>query len=120
MENNKIICDTNSICIGEIFQADLKNFLEVICVHNSTCLEFLLCPLISAVSYTLQQSQITALRTMKESMSLYTALVAQPSTGKSPAMKMVRRSILEIESHNNVTPDDSKLVNGNPFDIFQI
>jgi len=112
MDNNRIIGMTNSIVIGDIFQDELKNFLDTICMHNSTCLEFLLCPLITAVSYTLQQSQINALRTMKESMSLYTALVAQPSTGKSPAMKLVKRSILEIEKHNNVTPDESKLVNG--------
>ena len=113
MDYNRIIKLNNSVVLEKIFDDGLENFLDLIALHNSSCLEFLLSPLITAVSYSLQQSQINAVRTMEESMSIFTVLVAQPSTGKSPAMNLVRKSILEIERHNGVRHEDSKLVNGN-------
>ncbi len=45
-------------------------------------------------------------------MSIYTALIAEPGTGKSPAMKLVRQALLEIENHYKIESENSKLVNG--------
>jgi hypothetical protein len=72
----------------------------------------LLCPLLSGVSFSLQLTKVKAIRTLCESMSIYSALIAEPGTGKSPAMKLVRQALLEIEKHYQITSDDSKLVNG--------
>ena len=81
-------------------------------LHNSSCLEFLLCPMLSSVSYCLQLTKIKAIRTLEESMSIYSALIAEPGTGKSPAMRLVRKALIDIEQHLNIGNENSKLVNG--------
>ena len=45
-------------------------------------------------------------------MSIYSALIAEPGTGKSQAMKLVRKSVLDIEDFLKIEPENSKLVNG--------
>ena len=84
----------------------------IISLHHSSCVEFLLCPLISSVSYSLQLTKVKAIRTLQESISVYTALIAEPGTGKSPAMTLVRDCMQEIEKYYQVTDENSKLVNG--------
>ena len=71
-----------------------------------------MCPLISTVSYTLQFTSITCLQTQSETMSVFAALIAEPGTGKSPALKLFKKAITNIEEYLSVEPDDSKLVNG--------
>lgn len=45
-------------------------------------------------------------------MSIFAALIAEPGTGKSPALKLFKKAITNIEEYLSVEPDDSKLVNG--------
>ena len=52
-----------------------------------------------------------ALRTFNEGMVIYSALIAEPATGKSPAMSLVRKALVEVESYLNIPQDQSKLVN---------
>ena len=49
---------------------------------------------------------------MKESCVFYTALVAQPGTGKTPASNIVKDCLYEIEAFMQVDEKDSKLLNG--------
>lgn len=72
----------------------------------------MLCPLITAVSHLMQLAQLKALRTMVEGLSIFSVLIAEPATGKTPALKLLRRTLLEIETFLSVELENSKLVNG--------
>lgn len=49
----------------------------------------------------------------EEGMSIYCALIAEPATGKSPTLKILRKSLTAIEEYFNVNYENSNLVNGN-------
>jgi hypothetical protein len=42
---------------------------------------------------------------------MYAALIANPSTGKSPAMNMIQNIILKIENHFGISPANSPITN---------
>ena len=67
--------------------------------------------LITAVGFLLGQSVIQPFPKSSQGICTYTALIANPSTGKSPAMNVVKKSIVKIEIFNNTAPDDSQLTN---------
>ena len=75
--------------------------------------EFILMPLITGVSHLMEQSSIKALENYKQGFVVYTALAANPATGKSTAMDIIRDSIIEIEEFLKIDYNDSKIVNGN-------
>ena len=81
-------------------------------VSNSTSLEFVLCPLLSGTSHLMGQSQVKALKSFEEGMVVYSALIAEPATGKSPAMNIIRKALIQIEFFLAVPSESSKLVNG--------
>ena len=76
--------------------------------------EFVLPPLLSGVSYPMSNSDITGLKKMKQGFTIYGALAANTATGKSPAMDLVRDSLLDIEEYQGIIAQDSPLINGCP------
>jgi hypothetical protein len=58
---------------------------------NNTSLEFLIGPMITLVSHCISQCEVNALRTLKTGFSVYVALVAEPASGKSPAMRIIKK-----------------------------
>ncbi len=78
----------------------------------STSAEFLAPSLFSAVGHLMSTSTIKALRTYSQSFVFYTALIGNPSTGKSTGMGLVKKALEKVERFNAVPSQDSKLVNG--------
>ena len=60
----------------------------------------------------MQLAQINCLKTFKEGMVVYTVLIGEPASGKSPAMSIVRNSLVRFEDYLKIDLDNSKLVNG--------
>jgi hypothetical protein len=71
--------------------------------------------LISTISHLMNESTIKVADDHTESCVLYTALIANPSTGKSSSLNMLKNSLLDIELFEGVDDADSTLVNGNYF-----
>ena len=57
-------------------------------------------------------STVKAMRTFEEGMVIYSALIAEPATGKSPAMTLVRKALVECEKFFQTSHENTKLVNG--------
>ena len=60
-------------------------------------------------------AKVKTLRTFEEGMVVYSALISEASTGKSIAMSMVRKRLVECEKLLEVSRENSKLVNGKIF-----
>lgn len=58
-------------------------------------------------------SFITALKTLEEGCVNFTGLIATASTGKSSALKLVRKSLDEVEKFLEIPLEKSKAINGN-------
>ena len=56
-------------------------------------------------------SSIFTLRTYTERCSLYTAVVAASSSGKSPALKVVKDALRKVESYEEIPLEKSKILN---------
>ena len=69
-------------------------------------------PLLTGVSHLMGLSQIKALKEYVEGMVVYGALIAEPATGKSPALNIIRKALVEIENFLAIPSESSKLVNG--------
>lgn len=54
----------------------------------------------------------------REGFVFFTALLGNPSTGKTPAMKICQKAIEKKEQALNINPESSSLVNGNIFVLF--
>ena len=80
-------------------------------MHLSTCLEFAISPLLVAVSHLLNKTQVSALKTFVESMSVYAVLIAEPATGKSPAMNLIKKTLIKLEKYFNIAAIDSPRIN---------
>jgi len=72
---------------------------------------FLLAPLLVATAYLLKQATITPYDGSAKGISIYAFLVANPSTGKTPAMNVITNALVEIEQYRQVPPEDSPLTN---------
>lgn len=57
------------------------------------------------------RSYINALRTLRESFSVFSVLIGDPATGKSPAMKIIKKALIEIENFEQIDKKNSKFVN---------
>ena len=53
------------------------------------------------------------MRTFEEGMVIYSALIAEPATGKSPAMTIIRKALIDVDKYFETPNENSKLVNGN-------
>ena len=54
---------------------------------------------------------------MTEGMSVYSVLIAEPASGKSPAMKIIRNSLLATENYLTIPPEETKHVNGKLYSL---
>ena len=63
--------------------------------------------MLTAISHIISKCSVKALKTLEESFSLYTVLIADPATGKSPAMNLVRNLLTDIEEFDGVDEEDS-------------
>ena len=52
----------------------------------------------------LKNSNIRALKTLKENFCVYAVLIGEPATGKSPCMNIVKKCLIQIENINGVDP----------------
>ena len=73
--------------------------------------EFLLPPMLSAISFYLKCSKVKAFGNFVGSFSLYTILLANLSTGKSLALNEVRDAVMEQEIFDEIEAKCSKLTN---------
>lgn len=88
------------------------NFLFINRLRIGVPLEFLLAPVLSAASHFMGSSKISALDTFIEKFVVFSALLANPSTGKSPALKIISNSCYEIESTLGKEDKESNIANG--------
>ena len=58
------------------------------------------------------QTELKALKTFSEGLSIYAVLIAEPATGKSLVMSIVRKALVDIEEYLQIQLENSKLVNG--------
>ena len=72
----------------------------------------LLIPLLPTVAHHLGPSTIQISMNYSEKPVIYAALLGNPSTGKTPALRLVTRACYEVEKALNISSDDSKLANG--------
>ena len=61
----------------------------------------------------MQTAEIKALRTFSTGMVVYSVLVGEPATGKSPALGAIRKALVQLEVFLKVDPQKSQLVNCN-------
>lgn len=74
--------------------------------------EFLLPVVLTATSFLLGETLIKVDDNQFESCVMFTALIANPSTGKSTGMNLVKDALLDIEKYEKVSLTDSNLING--------
>jgi hypothetical protein len=75
--------------------------------------EFLILPLLCGLSHVAADSEVTAWKgTFCEPNVIFAVVVAQSSAGKSPAMKLMKKALVELDEINGVSPNDSKQING--------
>ncbi len=81
-------------------------------------LEFIIPVLLSSVSHLMGETIIKITESHEEACVMFTALIANPSTGKSQSLALFQKCLRKIENFNNSIkdPDDqllkSKIVNG--------
>ena len=73
-------------------------------------MEFILPSLLAGISLYLGKSKLKAFNSYV-SASVYTVLVAQPSTGKSGAMAIITNAIDNVEVYNKIPLENSQQVN---------
>ncbi len=67
--------------------------------------------LLSATGLCLQHTTIQTFENSSQGICIYTALIAHPSTGKTPASNLVKSAMTKLETFCNVSPDRSQLTN---------
>jgi hypothetical protein len=76
-----------------------------------TSVPFILCPLIAAIGLLLYHSTVQPYIRNRQGICNFTALIAHPSTGKSPALSLVKSAVIKLEHYLKVTPSNSCLTN---------
>ncbi len=71
-------------------------------------IEFLLVPLLTAISHTLGKSSISMFSNKPEGFVIFSSLVGNPSTGKTSAMSVVKNSLINCERFLLRKNDDHK------------
>jgi hypothetical protein len=67
--------------------------------------------LIAAVGFLLNESTYETTQGLKQGIVFFTSLIANPSTGKTPAMNLVVDCVLEIEKFRQIPEKESPLTN---------
>lgn len=71
----------------------------------------MLAPLLTAMGLLLHQSSVQPFEHSKQGICNFTALIAHPSTGKTPALNVIKAAIMKIETFNKVPHEKSRLTN---------
>ncbi|RNA44246.1 hypothetical protein BpHYR1_047777 [Brachionus plicatilis] len=109
---NEITEIANSISLHGVFDETIAEILSNISFESGVSLEFIVAPLISTVSHFMNKSRIRMTLSHSESFIVYTALLANASTGKSPAMRIFSQAAEEIEHKLGIDEAKSMLANG--------
>jgi hypothetical protein len=78
---------------------------------NGINVPFIIAPLLAAIGVLLHRSTVQAFNSSKSGICMYTALIAQPSTGKSPANDIVKGAMYKIEQYHGTPPEKSMFTN---------
>jgi hypothetical protein len=73
--------------------------------------EFLVTQFLVAISHMLSKCSINALVDFHQGFACYAGLAAYPASGKSPAIDIIKKSVIDIEDFLEVQHEDSQLVN---------
>lgn len=76
--------------------------------HGSN-IEFVLAPMMAALAFLLAHSAVKPFDCGQQGVCIYSALIATPSTGKSPAINIIERLIARIEAHEKIKPKNSAI-----------
>jgi hypothetical protein len=57
-------------------------------------------------------SKINVLNKFEKAMSIFSVLIANPSTGKSPAIEKIKNALEAVEFFDGIREENSSLVNG--------
>ncbi|RNA08529.1 hypothetical protein BpHYR1_031578 [Brachionus plicatilis] len=94
-----------------VFDGEIGSYLHGIGARHSVCKEFLICPLFTGIAHLMQHSYVFTLTTLSEKSVFYSCLVANPSTGKSTAMSLIKKSLNQIEEYKKIPRKKSNLIN---------
>jgi len=71
----------------------------------------MLAPLLTAIGLLLHQSTVEPFDNNRQGICNFSALIAHPSTGKTPALNVVKSALVKLEAFNRVPPEKSSLTN---------
>ena len=57
-------------------------------------------------------SKINVLNNFQKAMSIFSVLIANPSTGKSPSIEKIKNALEVVELFDGIREENSSLVNG--------
>jgi hypothetical protein len=68
--------------------------------------------LLTTISHLMGETTINVCDDHIETCVLYCAIIANPATGKSSGLSLIKKAVREVEIFNKVDLKNSKLVNG--------
>ena len=71
----------------------------------------MLCPILTALGFFVDRATVQPFPNKTQGICTYSALIANPSTGKTPALNLIKKAILKIEAYFQVVAHESKLTN---------
>lgn len=71
----------------------------------------MIAPLLAAIGLLLHQTTISPFERSRQGICNFTALIAHPSTGKTPALNVIKGAMIKVEAYNEVPPNKSCLTN---------
>lgn len=77
---------------------------------QGTTVPFILPGLLASMAFLLKQSTISPFEGTQQGICMYTVLIANPSTGKSPALNTVQDLIYKIEDYRQIPPEKSPII----------
>ena len=80
-----------------------------------TSFEYILPVLLTSTSFLLNETIIRVDDCQNEACVIYAALIANPSTGKSSGMSLIKNALFDIEKYEKTSLRDSKLLNGKKY-----
>ena len=80
-------------------------------IKHKLHVDFILAPLISTISHLMGHSKIKSFDESFQSLSSYTAIVGQPSTGKTIALDLIKSAFVDIELYYQVEASRSEVSN---------
>jgi len=78
----------------------------------SNCKEFLIPSLLTGAAHLMAYSKISIFNNFDKGVCMFSILIANPSTGKSPSIEKIKNALEKIEIFERVDGQNSTLVNG--------